>query len=847
MKFIREIIVILILTAVGVISGSAESTSQLRIAVLDSISAEPVPYAAAFLKGTGIGVLTDGNGEAEISLKPVDNVIEVTVLGYTKKSVYVPNGTKRMNILMVPDGVALDEIVVRKRHEHYSKKNNPAVDFMERIRNARSQTDPRRNDNYNYRKYERITLGLNNFTDRDQQNAIFRQFPFLREYVDTSEVSGRPILNLSVKEKASDVHYRLEPRKERELVTGIRRQGIDQVTSQESVQTLLEDIFREIDLYDNDINILQNRFVSPLSAIGPDFYKYYLTDTVNIDGERCIELSFTPRLRETFGFSGRLYVPENDSTMSVKRVSMHVPPGINLNFIENLYINQTYRRASDGSRLKMQDDMIAEIVIVPGTQGLYVRRNTAYCDHDFNRYDDDRLFAELGETVVAPDAEIMDDAFWDERRYVPITDNERRVGDLLTQLRSVPVYYWGEKILKVLVSGYIHTAPESKVDLGPVNTLVSTNDLEGVRFRVGGMTTAYLSRRWFSRAYVAYGTRDHKFKYKGEVEYSFADKKYHSREFPVHSLRLTHLYDVDMIGQHYMFTNMDNIFLSWKRMKNEQITYHRVTDLTYTLELRNNFSVTATLKSERQEASRFMSFTTADGRSFPHYDETTVGVRLRYAPGEKFYQTKSDRIPVNLDAPVFILEHIYGPKKLLGNMFEINRTELSVQKRFWFSAFGFTDIIVRGGHIWSVTPYPDMLIPNANLSYTIQPESFALMNPMEFVSDSYVSWDVTYWANGAIFNYVPLLKRLKLREVFAFRGYLGSLSEKNNPQFNHELFVFPEQTHVTSMHGCPYMEASVGIDNLLKCLRIDYVWRLSYLDVPGIDRHGLRIAFHVTF
>ena len=130
---------------------------------------------------------------------------------------------------------------------------------------------------------------------------------------------------------------------------------------------------------------------------------------------------------------------------------------------------------------------------------------------------------------------------------------------------------------------------------------------------------------------------------------------------------------------------------------------------------------------------------------------------------------KSDRIRINEEAPAFMLTHVYAPKGFLGNMFEINKTEFSVIKRFWFSAFGYLDGIIKGGHLWSKSPYPDLLIPNANLSYTIQPESFALMNPMEFMTDSYASWDLTYWANGAIFNYIPYLKKLKLRSTMPAR------------------------------------------------------------------------------
>ncbi len=171
----------------------------------------------------------------------------------------------------------------------------------------------------------------------------------------------------------------------------------------------------------------------------------------------------------------------------------------------------------------------------------------------------------------------------------------------------------------------------------------------------------------------------------------------------------------------------------------------------------------------------------------------------------------------------------------------------------WLSAFGYLDLMVKGGHVWSRSPYISLLTPNVNLSYTIQRESFALLNPMEFINDSFVSWETTYWANGALLNNIPLVKRLKLREVVSFRGWYGALSAKNDPSKEHPsaygqlpLLIFPDKNSRGNMHE-PYMEISAGIDNIFRCIRLDYVWRLTYKDVPGIDRSGLRVAFHVTF
>jgi len=814
--------------------------------VRDSITGEALPYASVTLLGESAGTLTDDRGIFELTVPRSARRLQVSCLGYEKKTVELRRGMVNLyDVLLSPTATELREVVVRRGK--YSKKNNPAVDFAVKLRNLGPRTDPRRNSSYNYSRHELSTVALNNFAQKDENSWMFRQFPELWNHVDTSEISGKPILNIIVKEKASDVYYRRDPKAEREVVSGLRQEGIDEIADRGSLQTFTEDILREIDLYQNDINLLQNRFVSPLSRIAPDFYKFYLTDTVEVDSQKCVVLSFYPHNQAVFGFNGQVFVPVGDEDMFIKKVTMRKPRHQNLNFIDNLYISQEFARAPDGSRLKVRDDLTIEATVIPGTPGIYARRNIAYTGHNFDAVPDS-VFSGLGSEVYVSDATSRDDNFWEQVRVIAVTDNEKTVGNLLEQLRRRPVFYWGEKVLKVMVNGYINTGRESKFDIGPMNTTVSKNTLEGWRFHAGGMTTANLSRRWFGRGYGAYGTRDHRWKYRAELEYSFIDKDYHSREFPVHSLRFTHLYDVDQIGQHYLFTNADNMFLSWKRLPDEQVTYHRISQLEYTLELRNNFSVNASVKHERQESSRLLKFRLGDGNPVGHYDETSFNITLRYAPGEKFYQMKTSRIPINLDAPVIQLSHTIAPRGFLGSRFTLNRTELSLQKRFWFSAFGYADVIVGGGHVWSQCPFPNLLIPNANLSYTIQPESFAAMNAMEFIADSYCSWDVTYWANGAILNYVPLVKKLKLREVFAFRGFYGHLSNKNNPALHPDrLFSFPANVHTGPMHT-PYMEASVGLDNIFRCIRLDYVWRLNYLH-PGypIDRHGLRFAFHVTF
>ena len=847
---IISIIAFVLLSISQLYSQAPVKFTQIKGLVVDSLTNEPLPFTAIFLKGSDIGTQSDLDGKFSIKTKTNFINLQFSVMGYTTKEVFVNKGDfNNITVKLVPTGVMLKEVTIKPGKEKYSKKNNPAVDFVEKIIARKEQYDPKNHDYFTYDKYEKMTFALNDFSEKQKEKWMFKKFKFIFDYVDTSEVSGKPILNVSVREKIAKNFYRKSPHTEKEYITGINRAGIDEIFDEESVQRFLEDIFQEVDIFENNINILQNRFVSPLSRIGTSFYKYYLTDTINVDGVKCIELSFSPHNNRTFGFLGRIYVPENDSTMFIKRVKLNVPKAINLNYVENMVIDQTFEKAPDGSRLKVKDDLIVEFEIVPNTQGLYAHRLTTYAGFTFDAPEDQSIYKAEGKVVEARDARVMPEEYWKENRLTPINKNENAVSRLMDQQREVPAFYWTEKILKVLVSGYIPTGSDatSKFDFGPMNTTISGNTLEGLRLRAGGMTTANLNNHLFAKGYIAYGTKDEKLKYDAELEYSFNEKKYHAKEFPIHSVRVRHHYDIYQLGQQYMFTNMDNVFVALKRQTNDKIIYNRLSEFEYKKEYRTGFSFHININHQIQETSRFMPFIDGYGNWYKNYQQTSFSACIRFAPGEKFYDARFTRIPINFDAPIIMLTQTYSPKGLFNSRHTINKTELSLQKRFWFSAFGYTDVILKGGKIWSQVSYPDLLLPNANLSYTIQPESYSLMNAMEFVNDQYLSWDITYFANGALFNRLPLIKYLKLREVIGFRGLYGSLSDRNRPDLNNNLFRFPQNALCRTMDKVPYMEMNVGLDNIFTFLRVDYVWRLTYRNTPGVDRNGVRIAMHFTF
>lgn len=728
----------------------------------------------------------------------------------------------------------------------YSKKDNPAYELMKRIRKAKDVGDPRMLPEYSEEFYTKIVYGLNNLRPEDLSAADRKKV--LDAYADTAAHTGFPVMLLSLREKAGTKLHSLNFFKEKTIVKGERSVGVDDELGAENVGKMLEDVLPDIDIYSESIPLLQQRFVSPIASIADNYYKYYLGDTISVDGKPHITLEFTPRSPESFGFMGKMLVEANDSSYFIRSAELKVPRYINLNYIDNIFVTLEYYKDKYGKRHKSLDDMSLELTVMPNTPTIYAHRASRYSRPDFNP---DRtlhnFLYDANNYIVYENANLQPWDKWNEMRLVPLSKAEGGMGSFMSRLRQYPAIYWGEKILKVFVTGYVATGKESKFDFGPINTLLSYNSIEGWRTRIGGLTTANLSSHWFGRGYVAYGFRDHKVKYNAELEYSLASKKYSAREFPVNSLRLHYKYDLDQIGQHYSFTNSDNIFLSLKREKSYLALYHREAGATYQVEWANNFSILGSFTHNIYNDTKWLPFIDGFGHSFNKIIQAGFKIELRYAPGEKFYQGMTQRVAVNNDFPVLLFTHTYMPAKMLGNSFCLNASELSLSKRFWFSAFGCADVILKGGKIWSQVQYPALMWQNANLSFTIQNESYSLMNPMEFPMDYFGSLDLTYFGNGILFNHIPLVKRLKLREVITFKGLMGGLTSKNDPSKNESLFRFPEGVATSRLNSTPYMELGVGIDNILSCLRLDYIWRLTYRHAPDIARSGLRVSLHFSF
>lgn len=817
----------------------------------------PVPYATIRLDGTSTGCISDNKGNFSLNARISNATLIVSSIGYSERRIQVGRTSAYpLRITLPTETYGLSEVEIKPERERYSRKDNLAVDLIKDII-ARKETDnPFSNKYVSRHRYELLQVALDDFNQEIQQMSPYRSFPFLSEFTDTSSVSGKPVLTISSRETYGTDYFRKRPRTEKMFVEGVNWVGIEDFLPDEEIRAYINATLHDLDLFNDKVLVFHKEFVSPFADLAPTYYKYYIMDTLMIDNEQCVDLTFVPFNSQSLGFTGHIYATTDDSHF-VKWIQMSIPVGINLNFVDYMNVEQRFSRDSDHPRLLDYECISAGFNFFNAINGLFARREVCYSGYQFNENVPVEYFNHPEQIIYAEESADRDMEYWDEIRAEHGSNaNSEHVSDMIRRLREAPAYRWAERIINLMFSGFIPIGDEKNPYFyyGPLNTTLSYNGLEGFRIRAGGMTTARLNKHLLGMGYIAYGFDDHRFKYKGRLEYSFHPKKEFMNEFPIHSLRLEVTEDRYQYGQQYLFTQQDNMLLSVKRQADNMIGYFRNTEFTYTKETFSGLSFTAIVRNRFNEPSRFITMVRNDGsgESAAGINQSEFELGIRFAPGEKFSQHKWTRQSISPEKPVFTFNHSFAGKGILGSDYSIQHTEMSYHQRLLAAPFGHFDVVLKTGKIWGQTPYPLLIIPNANLSYTYRKESFETLSPMEFLFDSHLTWDVTWKMGGLLTNRLPAVKQLALRESLYCRGIWGTLEDRNNPMKDNSgnIFLYPtsfSRSVGTEMKSKPFVEIGASLDNIFRVMSISYFQRVTYKNTPEATLRGIRICVELDY
>lgn len=835
--------------------------------VTDEKTGAALPFVNVFYDG-GHGVQTDSAGH--YSLPKKNGKLYFSLIGYVSKSFVIKEAT-RLDVALSVDNIELGVAVVKSKKTKYSRKNNPAVIMMQKVIAAKKKSDLSVHPYYSYNKYQKLTFALNEISDKVFEEGGLKKVPFLKEHVEVCPETGKKILPISVDETVTQLIYRKNPKSEKQIILGQRSNGInDLLSTGDILTTLIKDCFTDVDIYDDEVRLLQYPFHSPISTRSAiSFYRYFIEDTVMIGKDKCFELSFTPNNPQDFGFSGTLYIMA-DSSYRVRKIEMGIPRHSDVNYVDNMMITQEFAQLPSGEQVLITDEMLVQLKIAKFIQRFQVKRLTEYSDYSLEPIPD-KKFKFNGVVKKEPYAMMQDNDFWKNYRAEDLTKSESSMDALVKRLSNIKGFKAILFVGKAFIENFVETSasPEhpSKVDIGPINTMITQNFVDGLRLRASAQTTANLNPHWFLKGYVAYGFKDERWKGMGEVTYSFNKKAYLPREFPVNNLTFTYSNDVMSPSDKFMPTDKDNVFTSFKWDKVDHMMYYENYRLFYDREWNNGLRFTTFFRRSKNTPTASLFYQPLNGTNVPdasgqnitNFVTSEFNVGVRYQPGATWINTKQRRIAANNDAPIFALNHTVGIKNLFGGQYNYNYTEAEIYKRFWVGSWGKIDNDIRAGVQWNKVPFPLLIMPAANLSYIMEDNTFNLINNMEFLNDRFVSYMVSWDINGKILNRIPLIKKLKWREYIGCNVLWGMLSDKNNPYCNandKNLFYFPGRFNSDGSYTAishvmdkkvPYVEAIVGIHNIFKLLHIEYVRRLTYIDRPGTSKWGIRFMFRATF
>jgi hypothetical protein len=850
----------IIILSVLLIAFCMTSVAQLITGtVTDKETGEGIPYASVVYKGHNVAVISDENGNFHID-RHNGWTITFSAVGYKSQTLDVEYDTRNFQaIKLSPDGGQIDEVTVKAKRNRYSRKNNPAVDLMRKVIEKKKETDLANHDYYKYDKYEKLTLAANDLTPQMLQQKPFSSTPWLLEQVELCQYNLKMILPLSVDETASQIVYRKNPKSKKTYIKGQQSSGInDLFQTGDILNIVMKDVFTDVDLYQDQIRLLQYPFTSPIGKDAIAFYRFYIVDTVAVQADSCIHLHFLPNNQMDFGFRGDIYILK-DSSYHVRRCELTLPKQSSVNFVKNMHIEQEFEQLPNGEWVLTQDDAITELSFAKFLTQAIVIRTTRYSDYSFDELPK-KLFKGARTEIREPDAGMQSKQFWSKYRQVELTKSEESMGGFVENIQKIKGFKYIMYGLNALIENSIETGDPNKIDISPVNTIISRNQIDGWRTRLSLKTTANLNKRFFAEGYYAYGWGSHKNYYNGALTYSFIDKVYMPWEYPKRTLKLESTYDMSSPSDRYLPTDKDNFLVAFKWTGINKMTINNRQKLSFEYEMYGGLRTTLSLKTEEHEACGAMSFRTLDQPRVdyeglkPNHEfmrTTELFAELRFAPSETYINSKQRRVTINHDAPSMSISHTIGFKNILGGQYESNFTEAKLYQRFWLNSWGKVDLHLKAGIQWNKVPYMLLIHPVANQSFIIEEEMFNLINNMEFLNDRYLSAMLSWDMNGKFFNRVPLLKKLKWREYLAVNMLWGDLSDKNNPLLEMNagdptLMYFPEGCNVMNPK-VPYFEAVAGVHNIFKILHVEYVRRLNYLSLPTSEKWGIRFIFRLTF
>jgi len=734
-------------------------------------------------------------------------------MGYSPQTKAIVKGRQQViHFQLTKANLRIEEVVVKPGE-------NPAFQVLRNISERKKYNNPERFESYRYKSYNKLQLDMNNVSDELKNRMVIRNFDFVFDNIDSSEVFGKNYLPVMISESVSHFFYQKNPSVEKEIIEAFKISGIDNNT----LAQFSGKMYQRLNIYDNFISLFEPGFVSPIADFGRAYYKYMIEDSALIDGSWCFKISFKPKRKLERTFYGYFWVA--DTSFAIKKAQLRVSPDVNINYLNDMIVINEYNRINDSIWFLSSEELLLDFYIREQSTGFFGKKTSVYTDVVLNEPVPDSILKIRTDTYTEADNINRDDKYWIENRKLELTEEETGIYEMVDSVTNVPAFKRIYKLVDLLFDYYWVTGP---VEIGPYYTFYSNNPIEGHRVRFGGRTSHNFSTKFRVGGHVAYGFKDEEWKYGAIADYMFDNN-------PRIRASFSYYHDMRQLGKSQNAFLDDNILTTiLRRNLNYKLTMVDQYSLEFEREWFQGFSNTLSLRNQTIHPTVYVPFVIRNGNGDPvgvnNLTSTEITLNTHFSYREKFLLGKFERSSLGSVYPTLDLELTYGPKGVLNSDYEFYRIKMMVSDKIETNPLGHFRYRITGGKTFGSLPYPLLELHDGNETYAYDLFAFNMMNYYEFVSDEFISVWAEHHFQGFFMNKVPILRWLKLREVVNAKILIGRLNDANR-----SVMDFPPGLSPLTK---PYIEAGVGIENLFNLIRIDAMWRFSYIDKEYLETYS---------
>ncbi len=815
--------------------GKGQSLYKIKGRVTDAATGEGVPFASVGIIASLSGVNTDFDGYYEITYTPPADSIFVTSVGYRRntKGIVRNQAEQTIDFQVAAEPYALKEVVVRAGE-------NPAWAVIRKVVAARKANNPDRQAASQYESYTRTQIDVNKLTEKFKSRKSVKQITdIIDRFEEIKGEEGETVVPVFISESVSEVFLRNNPLKRKEV---IRKTLVSGVGMDDSglVSQVIGSSFQQYNFYKDWLRILEKDFVSPISDSWKLYYEYFLADSIPNGEGYDYKIEFEPKRAQDLAFAGTMWI--DGESYALTQIDVSILPQTNINYIDNLKIQQEYGQPEEGSAwMPLKTRVLIDVEQINKTApGLLLKFYTANSGFVLDQPRHPKFY----DTEIELSADYMDSdaGYWQSKRPENLSAAEKLSFQVIDSISNVPMIRTYTEVLNIFVNGY-KNIDRLNLDFGPYLYAYAFNNVEGHRLRLGVKTDEEFSKKWILSGYGAYGFKDREFKYRLGVDHIFSRK-------PWTTGGMHYQYDIERMGLTRETIGSSTIFGAFSRYGNFRRAYMQSDAYLYLKrEIAKGLTHQITLRNRAFDPLFPFYYRTdlRQGDNSPvssSYRTTELEFETRLAHRETFLLNNNERISLgNANAPIVSIRYAIGLKGMFGGDFHYHKLRLNVKQSFRLGFVGRTTYEANFGYIPSELPYPMLYTPLGNESWFYVENAFNLMNYFEFISDRYATLRVEHDDNGFILNRIPAIRRLKLRLLATGRLYYGDLSSGNrNITPTHDPFGNPVETFKT-LGKQPYVEVGYGINNIFRVGRIDFVHRLTYRNEPEISKFAVKVSF----